>query len=301
MRRFAQTTLLSVMLASAAVPVAAAATGRIEGTYAMHAPGKTAPTDFDGTAADASWTVGTTLAAKNAQGELPATLIRATHGPLVQQCAEDPAYGTITTSMSGVADPAAIFRFYVQLDLLHGRGLVTAYVDPSEFGMSRLLTQTRCDPDYGGTSDDEQDYPVSAAFSTVSGPNDWKVRRAGANRWTASGTQQLKPAPGSGDAGPSTATLSLTMTGSPTALQAGCRLPTPRDLRAAHTRTAALRILHRAGLRADPSRTTLAVRYLPKGRFFVNDWAVDHYDSCGSAVQLVRNAGSTPGGGHGGA
>lgn len=291
-----------LVAASAGAGTAQGAAGRLQGTYKLHGAGRVAPEDFDGTVADGAWTVATALSAKNDQGMLPAKLISASHGPFVQSCGEDPSHGTITTQMSGVTDPAALFSFFLRLDLLHNRGSVDAYADPYDLGTSRVTTQTRCDADYGGSSDAEDVFPVSAAFSAISRPNSWKARRTATNRWVASGTQQLHVARSPGDSGPSTATLDLTMTGSPSALQAGCRLPTPHDLRKARTRAAALRILHRAGLRADNSLTRLPVRYVPKGHFFVNDWAVDHYGICGGTAQLVLSTGAPSGaGGHGGA
>src|SRR5947208_231251 len=133
-----------IVTAGAGAGTANGASGRLQGTYKLHIAGQTTPVDFDGTPADASWTIGAPLSAKNDQGYLPATLIAASKGPFVAPCAtDDPSHGTITTLMSGVVDPAGTFRFFLRLDLLHNRGSVDAYAGPYDFGTSRQTTQQR--------------------------------------------------------------------------------------------------------------------------------------------------------------
>ena len=263
--------------------------GGVVASYDVSWAGATDPAA--GTAAAAHWEVDSHVPRGNSDGTLPATLTAATLDPYVQGGSDAPDGCTSTHRLAGITSAAGRLRFAVNFDLIHGRGLVQAYPSDADNGMVHLQDETACP---GSDQIQDVDAPAWQLFTGyVPLGHDWAVtRRKGTNVWSGGGTQQFASVNGA----PFVQSVKLTLTGAPGTFNAGCKVPTVRQLHSARTRAAAVRVLRRAGLKVERgSPTSLPASYVKRGHFFVFSQVTSAYEPCGDGVILARSTGSSTG------
>ena len=152
----------------------------------------------------------------------------------------------------------------LEFDLLRGRGKAQFGVadTPNVYARSKFfapgfVTHTRTSNCLGNEQTEITALPVfshseDSMFREDIGwwmlAHTWPVVRTTGGAWRIAGSIHLDA---DGWEPPHTASLNVTVAGTPVSLNADCRLPTPSDLKRARTTTAAKRITARAGSEGD--------------------------------------------------
>jgi hypothetical protein len=206
-------------------------------------------------------------------------------------CDINPEFGTITTSVDGVADPAASVNVVPYLDLRRRVG--SAIVRPSmrDSGMAQVTTTRACTDatDNGTTSE-----PVPAdslVHGVTTAPKRFPVHQLPSGVWVGGGTQTVSPGDIAGFA-PQVQAVTLRLAGTPPTLNALCFIPTAFQLRFVRTQRAAVAFATSAGfprpwVERAPSRT------VPAGRYFVREQSAHtRFLGCGPAgIHVVLSTG----------
>jgi hypothetical protein len=215
------------------------------------------------------------------------------------------AGGGWTSHLSGVSDHRAIFEIrFATLNLLTGRGSVSAGVAPTAYSFGSayrmfqpgLTTWTYTNTCPGWETSESSPVEVVSddaptMFTGFTAYHLMNVRlplvRSNA-AWHLDKTFQVPD----GQDVPTDVGVHLTITGSPTSLNADCTIPTVRRLHPYTRASGARALLRRAGF---PTVTLTRPRYskaAPRGHFFVREGIGNTLDRCGATgLHLTRSKG----------
>jgi len=233
-----------------------------------------------------------------------ATITSAVRPLLTTPCGDESDPSRISSWVSGASQPKAAMSLELEFDLLRGRGKAQFGVadTPNVYARSKFfapgfVTHTRTSNCLGNEQTEITALPVfshseDSMFREDIGwwmlAHTWPVVRTTSGAWRIVGSIHLDA---DGFEPPHTASLNVTVAGTPVSLNADCRLPTTSDLKRARTTTAAKRITARAGFPRViiGSRRTAAV---PKGRWFIAERVGNGNPRvCGTRLHLLRSRG----------
>jgi len=236
-------------------------------------------------ASAATWSVNSALGG-DSDGSVPSLLTSAARPDDVQPC--DPitgGMGTITERVAGVASSAAGLRFAILLDVRRGTGRVTLYPQVQRSGEVSFQRITDCAPPAdmeNGTI--ASTFDASMLFTNLlPKPRPWTVRRGLDGSWRTGSAQQAPFG--------QIHRANIRLTGSPAAMNAGCRIPTVYEMRNVRSLTGAVAFIARDGFtrpNVQERRSTVA----PRGRYYILQRSETSHTLCGArTVTIVKSLG----------